>query len=202
MAKDYVTSFFGGDAETQAGRKFNASRKNPSAYTRNDWSVLGNVATTERNGLTCIIDIDDIELVRKYIFSPSKEGYWAGKIDRKNAVLHRIIMGANRDEVVDHANGNKGDNRKCNLRKCTVAQNSWNSGKRRSGTSQYKGVYLRGRRWHACIMAHAKTVRLGGFDEEIDAAMAYDEAARKYHGEFAKTNFPLKGEENDVALTP
>lgn len=201
MAKDHITSFLCSAHEFQIGRKFNTNRKNPHAYTRNEWLVEGIFATTNRNGLVCTIDSDDIEIVRKYIFSPSKEGYWVGKIDRKNVALHRIVMGANKGDVVDHINGDKGDNRKCNLRKCTVAQNAWNSGKRRSGSSKYKGVYLRGKRWHACIMVNAKTIRLGGFDEELAAAIAYDVAARKYHGEFAKTNLPIEGDKNELALT-
>jgi hypothetical protein len=63
-----------------------------------------------------------------------------------------------------------------------------NQSKNRPGSSQYKGIYWDSSRgkWRAKI---AGSIDLGRFDNEIDAAKAYDEAARRYYGDFARTNF-------------
>jgi len=85
------------------------------------------------------------------------------------------------------------DNRKDNLRPATHSQNMCHIAKRSiSKTSKYKGVCWkkRNRRWTAAITFEKKKIHLGYFKNEIDAAKAYDEAAKKYHGEFACLNFP------------
>ena len=107
--------------------------------------------------------------------------------------MHRLIMSAPKHLFVDHINRNGLDNRRANLRLATHAQNSQNrSPSTRTGkTSKYKGVYwYRNRRkWRSCIRANNKLIFLGQFDTEIEAAKAYDEAARRYHGRFASPNF-------------
>ncbi len=97
--------------------------------------------------------------------------------------------------IVDHKNRNGLDNRKANLRVATRMQNTWNSinGINR-GFSKYKGVRKHHNKWRAVIEYSGKKVHLGCFAGEIEAAGAYDAAARKYHGEFAVLNrdvFPL-----------
>lgn len=99
-------------------------------------------------------------------------------------------MGAAKNEEVDHINGDTLDNRRCNLRLCRRIQNARNV-KKKSGSSQYKGVtWLRWcERWMARITVNYRQIILGYFTDETKAAKAYDEAARKHFGEFAKTNF-------------
>ena len=93
--------------------------------------------------------------------------------------------------VIDHINRNGLDNRKANLRLATVAQNAWNSRKRKS-RSRFKGVCFikQKRKFRACIWANRKRIHLGYFQNETDAAKAYDHAAKKLHGYFASLNFP------------
>lgn len=107
--------------------------------------------------------------------------------------MHREIMGFPKGYLVDHKNNNKLDNRLVNLRLATRSQNACNTLKRRTNTSsKYRGVSWRKdiRKWQAKIYFQNKAILLGYFDSEIEAAKAYDAAAKKYHGEFARLNFP------------
>ncbi|MFH1370520.1 MAG: HNH endonuclease [Planctomycetota bacterium] len=105
--------------------------------------------------------------------------------------LHREIMNHPAGFLVDHKNGDGLDNRRANLRLATRSQNSCNSRKRANTTSQFIGVsfHKQRRRWVAVIKYKGGKKWLGRFVNEIEAAKAYDEAAKKYHGEFARLNF-------------
>ncbi len=105
--------------------------------------------------------------------------------------LHREIMKAPPTLLVDHRNRNGLDNRRDNLRLATHSQNQCNKGKSRSNSSsQFIGVYFekRSSRWVAKIVLHGKRIWLGRFKDELDAAKAYDKAAKKYHKDFARLN--------------
>jgi hypothetical protein len=111
----------------------------------------------------------------------------------KTVSMHREIMKAPEGLLVDHRNGDGLDNRRANLRLATQSENAYN--RRKNGTkttSPFRGVFFRKRRgrWIATIHCHRKMIWLGTFDSEIAAAKAYDGAAKKYHGEFARLNFP------------
>jgi hypothetical protein len=111
--------------------------------------------------------------------------------DLKTLRLHREIMNPPDGLVVDHWNTDSLDNRRENLRIVTQAQNLLNRRKRKNTTSRYIGVWFvkQKRKWESRITHKGKKIYLGSFDNEIDAAKTYDEAARKYRGEFARLNF-------------
>ena len=111
---------------------------------------------------------------------------------QKIVPMHRVIMGltANDPRQVDHVNGNGLDNRRCNLRTCTNAENQHNQRPVRGGTSKYKGVswHIDSGLWRAYISINKKIRHIGTFKTEIEAARAYDNMAREFFGEFANLN--------------
>lgn len=92
--------------------------------------------------------------------------------------------------VVDHINHNTLDNRKCNLRVCTHGENNQHSHSRKNSSSKYKGVFLfkQNGKWAAQIQTGKSKYHLGYYENEIDAAVAYNNAAKKHHGAFAMLN--------------
>jgi hypothetical protein len=113
--------------------------------------------------------------------------------------MHRIILNAPPHLVVDHINHNGLDNRKANLRLCTVAQNNQNTRPHANPNklSKYKGVSLDKNRnlYIALIHRNKKNYYLGRFKNETDAAKAYDKKAAELFGEFAYLNFPSENSE-------
>lgn len=153
--------------------------------------------------LSIIIDDEDLEEVSRHRWlyfkngkniyarrsikvEPGTPGKW------KHELLHTFLTGW---PLVDHINHNGLDNRRINLRAATNAENRRNMLKRetRAGvptSSQFKGVSRRNSRWRATLSLDRKQKFLGSFGSEVDAARAYDQAARTYFGEFAHLNFP------------
>jgi hypothetical protein len=112
--------------------------------------------------------------------------------------MHREIMIPIDERFVDHRNCNSLDNRRANLRFATRSQNMQNRRKIQNTTSRFFGVNFKKsiRKWICRITYQGKRIYLGEFENEIEAAKAYDEAAKKYLGEFARLNFPPPSEES------
>lgn len=170
-------------------------------YEADDAMCIKQIANAKEFGLALnthagkvLVDYEDYEKYRKTTFILNNKGYVindTGKGDTRNVwLLHRDIMGNPKGYVVDHINGDKLDNRKYNLRICTIAENVRNS-ESRSGTSRYKGVHWDSSRnkWLASLKYQRENKFLGRFDSEEQAAIAYDNAAKLYFGEFARLNF-------------
>ena len=108
---------------------------------------------------------------------------------KKTVKLHQYLYDCPNGLVVDHINGDKLDNRAENIRFVTPQANNVN---RRNKSGKYKGVSFdtsRGK-WIVSIQINGKTKHIGRFDDEEEAAKAYDDKAYELHGEYAKLNFP------------
>lgn len=108
----------------------------------------------------------------------------------KRIILSREIMNAPKELKVDHINRDTLDNRKCNLRICTQEENCRNRTKMTNSKSKYKGVgwNTEMNKWIAKITSKGNRIHLGIFADEWEAALAYNEAAKKYYGKFAYLN--------------
>lgn len=147
-------------------------------------------------GKVAIVDDQDYALVSQYKWCAKWNGrhWYSHKSIVKNGrqytlFMHRFITDAPTGMQVDHVNGDTLDNRRSNLRLCTPSENQQNRGRPISNSSGYKGVRKDGNRWCAAIMVNGKYFHLGSFAEPVEAAHAYDSAARRHFGEYAKTNF-------------
>lgn len=149
------------------------------------------------NGGFCLVD-DKFEYLKEKKWYKSCGGY-SGRMVSENGkrfmfLMHRFIMQAKKGTEVDHINGNKLDNRLCNLRFVTRAENNMNRHEKKTGTtSKYKGVCWRHipKRWKAYIKINKKQIHIGYFGTELEAAKAYDKKAVELFGEFACLNFPI-----------
>jgi hypothetical protein len=151
-------------------------------------------------GIYTIVDQQDYYRLNHFNWIPkgSGERSYAVRLECdsqhiKFLSMHREIMGSPKGLQIDHRNRSRLDNRRENLRTATNSQNQYNKNKTKRKTSSiYIGVtYVKSTgKWRAQIMLNRKNINLGDFDEEIEAAKAYDRGAIKYHTEFARLNFP------------
>lgn len=140
-------------------------------------------------GKVAIVDDEDYETLIQFTWSAHRSRncwYARTRIQGMQFGMHELVLG---EKYVDHINRNGLDNRRENLRFCTNSQNQMNKGKQ-SGSyySRYKGVTRHRSGWMVRIQVNGKRIQVGYFKVEEDAAVAYNMAALKYHGEFARLN--------------
>jgi len=147
-------------------------------------------------GLYAMVDASDYGWLNLHNWCAKKEGHTYYAMRRHNGkiiMMHQEIMLPAEGYVVDHINGHGWDNRRSNMRNCTRTQNMRNRQKQsKPATSKYKGV-SRNRKTGQCIARigyKGESIHLGTYKTDIEAARAYDRAALKFHGRFARLNFP------------
>jgi len=150
-------------------------------------------------GLFALVDAEDYERLSKHKWhvTGGRAGYYAArKVNGRTMTMHREILNVPAGMVCDHKNHNTLDNRKCNLRICTPAQNAQNKRPREGGTSRYKGVswHKDKSKWRAVICHRGRTIHIGYYDYQADAAIAYDDRAIELFGEFACLNTQYRPE--------
>jgi hypothetical protein len=160
----------------------------------------GTCAVRLRSGVSFLIDEADL---------PRLSGWWWSAINhgkgrftvrgerivggvRTRVALHRFLLQAPEGVLVDHVNGDPLDNRRANLRLCNWTENARNRGPRKSSSTRLKGVSKFARGFRSTIVVEGRRIYLGAFSDPVEAAKAYDRAARRLYGEFARPNFPAE----------
>jgi hypothetical protein len=144
------------------------------------------------SGLYAYVDAADYEWLSRYCWYVQAGGYAARREKGKIIMMHREIMQPPEGMVVDHIDGNKANNCRFNLRVCTPTDNQHNQAKRRGASSRFKGVgYVKSRgKYRARFKYNGQPVWLGFFDDETEAARAYDYKAVECCGPLARLNLP------------
>jgi len=146
-------------------------------------------------GKTMLVDDEDFEMVSKYkwYFSTSKnKSFFYAKTflsqngKQHNVYAHRLITGAPKGMLVDHKNHNGIDNRKENLRICTVRDNARNRFGLNTNKSGMKGVHKVVRKRDG--IKYVSSITLGTFDTPEEAQDAYARAAKMIFGDFLCTS--------------
>jgi len=133
-------------------------------------------------------DLEDYKLLNSYSWHTTDNGYLTNNYEHTHLYLHRLIMKVNKkDEIVDHINGNKLDNRKCNLRVCTQSNNQMNCEKQKNNTSSVTGVsfHYAKCKWRAYITINKKQIQLGHYNDFNDAVSARKSAEKIYFGKYS-----------------
>jgi hypothetical protein len=185
------------DRMGDTGKRIKRGFACPAAVDGCRWIELG-------HGRFTLIDESCFPLTseRTWYFSPNgkdRSGYVVSKINGRHVKLHRLLTEAKPGEVVDHINGDPLDNRMANLRVTNQTNNTTNRHGVVGRKSPYKGVVCKPdmkKPWRSRIVVSGKDVYLGFFDTAEEAARVYDEAARRFHGAFARLNFPRPGEQS------
>jgi len=169
---------------------------------KNEYKIRNNVVTMIIESITTttgkaevLFSLEDLPMISSYKRWHLENGYAVTK-DHKR--MNRIIKGVRSNKfVVDYIDGDTLNNIRGNLRKVTRRQDGKNITKtfdRKNNTTGYKGVSYHTKRNHyqSIIGVDGVLKWIGGFPTALEAAKAYDEAARAYHGEFAYLNFPRR----------
>lgn len=146
-------------------------------------------------GKFAVVDEEDYEYLNQFNWSVrnSHRNWYAFRVvNKKEIKMHRIIINAPNDFFVDHKNGDGLHNYKSNLRLATIHQNNMNATSDKNTITKLKGVRKEKncKSYRSIINFNKIAINLGSFKSPEEAGIAYDNAAIKYFGEFARLNFP------------
>ena len=142
------------------------------------------------NGRFTLVDDEDYEKIKNFNWRYEKSVNGSGGYAVATIKMHRLVKNAKKGSIIDHINHEKLDNRKENLRFCTVSENKQNRPPSSRNKSGYRGVHwLKSEnKWVARLGVNGKRIFLGCFDDKKDAARAYNKMARLEYGKFAYIN--------------
>lgn len=150
-----------------------------------------------KGGLQAMVDDEDFEELSLHNWkaewhgrsfrayrSTGKGGKWA------KFYMHRVILKCQNGQSIDHIDANPLNNQKSNLRICTHQQNCFNSSSRKNSSSKFLGVHWAKhcRKWISQFEINGKNNYIGSYDNETEAALAYNVAASFAFKEFARLN--------------
>lgn len=161
---------------------------------------------SHRDSRAVFVDKSDFELVMQgHLWRIDEKGYASRKVRGSNKLewMHKLIIGADENVIVDHIDGNPTNNCKINLRVATRSENNRNARTPITNTTGYKGVTksVSSDKFVASIMVNYKRIYLGVFETSLEGAIAYNDAALIYHGKFAKLNDIEGGRKIDANTT-
>lgn len=165
------------------------------------WATISNV-------YVCFVDADQAPILgiwSWYAFHNNGNTYVMRSTSRTVAgeriglqqYLHALLCPAKPGLVVDHKNGNGLDNRQDNLEPVTSVINTHRQRKKKSASSKYKGVSLFRGRWRVTLQKDRRQIYIGAFQTEEEAAAAYNQAAVRVFGRYARLNTVIRSQ--DVA---
>lgn len=146
--------------------------------------VIGYINNSDK---TFIIDVDDYGKIKEYCWHETQDRIFT-TINKKKCSLHRFILGLTSEEaVVDHINRNPLDNRKQNLRICSLADNAKNRSLSTNNKSGHNGVHFdkKSKKWIAYVCCNKKRYNCGRFDNYEEALKARIKKEKELFGEFA-----------------
>ena len=156
-------------------------------------------------GKFALVDKEDYDVLNQwnwFLTSSGGKEYAARVLPRpvhKQILMHRQLLGVVGKTEIDHKNGNGLDNRKVNLRKVSSQQNKWNSFKHKDNKTGFRGVVFAPHAKKFAVFVKTKNKRFFGyFKTAEEAAKKHDEVVKQEFGQFAKLNFPEKGEFNNA----
>ena len=144
--------------------------------------------TALTRGYVTLVSPEDAHFIQKQRWHAKVVNRTVYAYAKKSNSLHSLILNS---PIVDHKDNNGLDNRRSNLRPSTRQQNQANRRKYRTG---FKGTEQQPNlKWRSKITVFSKVLCLGTYFTAEEAARAYDAAAIKHFGEFARLNFPTDG---------
>ncbi len=143
---------------------------------------LGNIVAYSK------IDLCDAAFLNQFTWGLDRYGYARRANSFSESQLARVIVNPPPSLLVDHKNGDVLDNRRSNLRVCTKIQNGQNRKLGKNNTTGFKGVSRHRKNFKASIKLAGKAIHLGTFNNPLEAARAYNDAALRCFGEFARVN--------------
>lgn len=175
-------------SKEESGKRFLKKNKKYNKSYIDDSGIVHVILFNTKNEMLC--NLADWEMLRGYCWSEDRQKGYARARDvktQKVVMFHQLVLALSDGMIPDHINGNRLDNRRCNLRPSTKSQNAMNSKIRIDNKTGYKGIRkLPSGNYYVRIKVNGKEIGLGTFNNIEDAINARQEAEIKYFGEYRR----------------